>query len=214
MKITLEQLKQLIREQIEEGAAPYGRTANDRWGDNTGETSGMARDRTNAAWAAQLAQSKAKEDAQQSKRDLASAEARYEREQFNKEYLKNQEADRKWAEGADERKWAAAFKDAGTDTGKAAEIYWGLNSDEQSELRLKAPKVYEKYMKPWMGTGKHSRMNSPKGNRTNPDTGGKYYIKGVDDKKKGLLGLGFMGLEEEIQQMVKEEVARQLRNKR
>jgi hypothetical protein len=214
MKITVAQLKQLIREQIEEGASPYGRSENDRYGTSPGETSGAAHRRTNAAWEAQLDQTKAREDAEQAKRDLASAGARYEREQFNREYLKNQEADRKWAEGADERKWADEFKDAGTDTGKAAEIYWGLTKDDQFNLSYKAPKTYEKYITPWIGKKKHNKVTTPKGKRTDPETGKKYYIAGVDDKKKGLLGLGFMGLEEEIQQMVKEEVARQLRNKR
>lgn len=214
MKITLEQLKQLIREQIEEGASPYGRGEHDRYGTRPGETYGAARDATKAAWAEQLAQTRSREDAEQAKRDQASAIARYELEKSMRDYDRKQEADRKWAAGADERNFSAKFEKAGTDTGKAAEIYWGLTNDERMDLSLKAPTTYEKYIKPWISKKMHSRVTNPKGKRIDPDTGKKYIIKGVDDKKKGLLGLGFMGLEEEIQQLVKEELRRQLKNRR
>jgi hypothetical protein len=220
MKITVRQLKQLIREQIEEGASPWGRDEPL----SHAEIESRARQREIDSEYRRGQDKYNAEQRQRSERERAEREADVERR--NREHAESQKQGREAA-------FNQALKDQGTEI---ADLIIGFlnrkNAHNNKTLGSSINKViadipqYASNGAP-MGFGSRpfdpddlraavdSRLKSVKipnfGNKTAFDV-----VKMVTKKgwKPGLFGLGFMGLEEEIQQMVKEEVARQLRNKR
>ena len=209
MKITLKQLKQLILEQMEEGAAPYGRSSYDAYGTSMGQTYGAARDAAMAAlqksYDDKIAAQKAEDEATRLRRlDIGA--------QRDRELQASD--DRKRTEYLASARKAELAPGGSEDVKMTADSIFKILNKPDSLKKAGLPKL----MKAAGLVNANREGVELILNKKTLDSGenaGKVLRRIMKPGwKPGLFGLGFMGLEEEIQQMVKEEVARQLRNKR